>query len=69
MNKVIYAVDVTDPKTGARFTADIIWEEKGYTREKYIADCEENADEEWCEMLREGDVAVYEVAEGGKQSI
>lgn len=61
MEKIIYAVNVTDPETGVRFTADIIWEEKGYTTERYIADCEKNGDTDWCETLRKGDAEVYAV--------
>ena len=34
---------------------------EGYTAEQYVEDCMRNADEDWCEMLREGWVELYDL--------
>ena len=33
----------------------------GYTAEDYISDCQGNADDDWCEMLKTGDVRLVEI--------
>jgi len=58
-----YIVEYIDPDTGAISPIDYIEAEDGYTAEKYIKDCESNADEDWCEMLRRGTVTLVEVEE------
>lgn len=58
-----YEVNYTDPETGATSPIDIVEGPEGYTAEQYIADCEANADEEWCKMLRKGTVDLHEVEE------
>lgn len=55
-----YIVEYIDPDTGAISPIDYIEAEDGYTAEKYIKDCESNADEDWCEMLRKGSVVLVE---------
>lgn len=34
---------------------------EGYTAEQYVADCMRNADEDWCEMLRNGWVELHDL--------
>lgn len=58
-----YEIDYTDPETGATSPIDTQYADEGYTAEQYIADCERNADEDWCEMLRNGTVEVIEIAD------
>lgn len=40
---------------------DTIIAPTGYTAEDYISDCEHNADDDWCEMLKTGDVRLVEI--------
>lgn len=56
-----YEIDFTDPETGATSPIDTQYVDGEYTAEQYIADCENNADEDWCEMLHSGTVEVVEV--------
>ena len=58
-----YEIDYTDPATGVTSPIDTQYAGEGYTAEQYIADCERNADEDWCEMLRNGTVEVVEIAD------
>ena len=58
-----YEIDYTDPATGATSPIDTQYVDGEYTAERYIADCERNADEDWCEMLRNGTVEVVEIAD------
>jgi len=58
-----YIVEYTEPDTGATSPIDSFSAEDGYIAEKYIKDCESNADEDWCEMLRRGTVTLVEVEE------
>lgn len=58
-----YEIDYTDPATGATSPIDTQYADGEYTSEQYIADCERNADEDWCEMLRNGTVKVIEIAD------
>lgn len=51
-----YQVEFTDYRTGATSPIDVIEEEAGFTPEKYIEACKENADDEWNEMLEQGGV-------------
>ena len=55
-----YVVEFTDERTGATSSIDNIEAAEGYTAEQYIADCEANADEGWCEMLKGGTVTLEE---------
>lgn len=56
-----YEIDLTDHETGATSPIDTQYVDGDYTAEQYIADCENNADPDWCEMLRSGSVEVVEV--------
>lgn len=40
---------------------DTIIAPTGYTAEDYISDCQGNADDDWCEMLKSGDVELVEI--------
>lgn len=57
---MIYEIDYRD-EDGATSAIDTVEAEPGYTAEQYIKDCDENADEEWCKMLHEGEVFVRKV--------
>lgn len=56
-----YEVNYIDSTTGAISAIDLVEAPKGYTAEQYIADCDANADAEWCEMLHKGEVVLYVV--------
>lgn len=56
-----YEVDYIDPETGATSPIDNVEAKAGYTAEDYVRDCEENADEEWVDMLHRGTVKLIEV--------
>ena len=56
-----YVVWFTDALTGASSPIEVVEEEKGYTADDYISDCEENADDDWNAMLRKGTVTLEEV--------
>lgn len=58
-----YQVSFTDWENGATSEIDSITEEEGYMAEDYVKDCMSNADEEWCEMLNNGTVTLYEIEE------
>ena len=58
-----YQVNFTDWESGATLEIDSIMKEEGYTAEDYVKDCMSNADEEWCEMLANGTVTLYEIEE------
>lgn len=53
-----YTIEYTDPTTGATSPIDTIEAPKGYTAEQYIRDCEENADQEWIDMIHAGEITV-----------
>lgn len=53
-----YQVNYIDPKTRANSEIDTVEAPEGYTAADYIADCDENADAEWCEMLHVGTVTI-----------
>lgn len=40
---------------------DTIVAPTGYTAEDYISDCKHNAADDWCEMLKTGDVKLVEI--------
>lgn len=48
-------------KDGAMSPIDVIDAPAGYTAEQYIADCEDNADSDYVEMLKSGFVTLHEV--------
>lgn len=48
---------------GTTTTIDNVNAEVGYTADQYIADCLENADEDWNEMLSLGTVILVDVTE------
>lgn len=56
-----YQVEYYDPKNGATSPIDVIEAPEGYTAEMYIEDCEGNADDDWCEMLKDGKISVLAV--------
>ena len=53
-----YQINYTDPATGATSPIDTVSAKPGYTAEEYIAACDQNADQEWCDMLHAGTVTV-----------
>lgn len=56
-----YEVNFTDYETGATSPIDTIVKPDGYTPEQYIADCKTNADDEWNEMLKNGEITLVEI--------
>lgn len=62
-----YQINYTGPN-GATSAIDTVVAQDGYTAEQYIADCENNADEEWVEMLHNGDVEVIEIEDDDEES-
>ena len=56
-----YEVDFYDYTNGATSPIDTIEAPEGYTAEDYIRDCESNADQEWVDMLKNGDVTLVPV--------
>ena len=58
-----YQVDYTDSRMGATSPIDTITAPEGYTAADYIRDCNENADPEWCEMLKAGSVQLIQIDE------
>ena len=58
-----YEVNFTDNRNGATSSIDNIETADNYTAEQYIADCKENADDDWNEMLANGTVKLVEVEE------
>lgn len=58
-----YEVDLIEDPTGSRikFAIDNIFAWDGYTESDYIDDCDGNADHDYCEMLHECEVELYEV--------
>ena len=55
-----FEVDFFDRRNDATSAIDIVYAEDGYTAEMYVKDCYENADFEWIEMLKNGDVTIAE---------
>lgn len=58
---VKYQIDFYDYSNGATSPIDTVDAQEGYTAEQYIADCEKNANEDWREMLRGGEVIVIAI--------
>lgn len=58
-----YEVDIIIDPAGSRIKSaiDNIYAWDGYTESDYIRDCDDNADPEYCEMLHECEVELYEV--------
>lgn len=56
-----YVVEFYDYTNGATSPIDTIVASEGYTAEDYIRDCESNADQEWVDMLKNGDVTLVPV--------
>lgn len=58
-----YEVNFTDATTGATSPIDVITAIEGYTAEDYIRDCNDNADDDWNEMLANGTVELTPIIE------
>ncbi len=56
-----YEVDITYYSNGATSAIDTITAPTGYTAEDYISDCERNADDDWNEMLKTGDISLVAI--------
>lgn len=56
-----YAVNITYYSNGATSSIDSVTAPTGYTAEDYISDCQDNTDDDWCEMLKTGDVKLVEI--------
>lgn len=57
----MYQVYLHNFKTGASSPIDIVETDGEYTARQYIVECEANADPEWIEMIRSGEVSVVEI--------
>jgi len=53
-----YQVNFFDPRNGAESPIDTITAPEGYTADQYVKDCEDNADQEWIDMLHAGEVSL-----------
>lgn len=58
-----YEVSIRYHINGATSAIDTVEAEAGYTADQYLADCRENADEEWNALLAQGDVFLVEIDE------
>ena len=56
-----YVVEFTDNETGATSPIDNIEAVEGYTAADYIRGCENNADVEYIEMLKNGTIELVPV--------
>lgn len=56
-----FEVDFTDNRNGATSAIDNITVADNYTADDYIRDCKENADDDWNEMLANGQITLVEV--------
>lgn len=56
-----FEVDFYDYRNGATSPIDIIIADDNYTSDDYVRDCEQNADNDWREMLNCGIVILVEV--------
>lgn len=54
-----YTVEFKDYRNGATSAIDTIEAQEGYTAEQYIEDCRKNADQDWIEMLENGEVTIW----------
>ena len=58
-----YQVDFTDSSTGATSPIDTITAPEGYTAADYLRDCQDNADQDYIEMLEGGQIELVEIEE------
>ena len=58
-----YEVNIKYHVNGATSAIDTVEAEAGYTADQYLADCRENADEDWNGLLAQGDVFLVEIDE------
>ena len=56
-----YEVDFTDNNTGVTSAIDTITAADNYTAEDYIKDCNDNADTDYIEMLKNGTITLCEL--------
>lgn len=56
-----YEVNFTDNNTGATSAIDTITAADNYTADDYIKDCNNNADADYIEMLKNGIITLYEI--------
>ncbi len=56
-----FEVDFTDNRNGSTSAIDTIIVADNYTSDDYIRDCKENADDDWNEMLANGQITLVEV--------
>ena len=56
-----YQVDFTDNNTGVTSAIDTITAADNYTAEDYIKDCNDNADIDYIEMLKNGTITLCEI--------
>ena len=56
-----YEVEITDYVTHATYPIDTVTAADEYTAEQYIADCNENADPDYIELLHTGLVTLTEI--------
>lgn len=56
-----YEVNFTDNNTGATSAIDTITAADNYTADDYIKDCNNNADADYIEMLKNGTITLYEI--------
>lgn len=58
-----FTVEYTDSKSGATSSIDTVEAPADYTAEKYILDCEDNADQDWVDMIHAGEVEIHMIEE------
>lgn len=58
---MLYEIDYTSPETGATSPIATVNAPEGYTADDYIKGCDENADDEWCEMIHRGTITAIPV--------
>lgn len=56
-----YDVILRDAKTGIERKLETIIKINNYDAEDYMRDCNRDYDEEWCEMLKEGEIIITPV--------
>lgn len=56
-----YEINFTDNNTGATSAIDTITAADNYTADDYIKDCNNNADADYIEMLKNGTITLYEI--------
>lgn len=55
--------EVNYKANGVTSAIDTIKAPEGYTAENYLVDCKANADDEWNEMLSNGEISLVDVTE------